>query len=268
MIKFFMGFIFSFIIGLAAFKKNSLSFSGFAAAVIFGTSLYYFGGLYLSVIMVCFFVSSSILTKLGEHKKIGLVDISEKTGGRDYVQVFSNGGLGLLYAFIYYLTGNSLFIVAYAASFAAANADTWSSELGVLSKRQPVSILSFKKLETGSSGAVSFLGTFAALLGAGFIAVVFILGYVYTFGFHINLLYYFLIVSAAGFMGSIIDSILGATVQAKYRCSICSKYTEKQLHHGQPTIPVKGIKWMNNDAVNFTSTALASAAALILASFI
>lgn len=124
MARLLIGFIFSFIIGFLAYKNQSLNLSGFAGAVVLGTSLYFFGGVYLSGIMISFFISSSILTKYKEHEKSILEDINDKTGGRDYTQVVANGGLGLIYAILYYLTGNMIFIMGYAASFAAANSDT------------------------------------------------------------------------------------------------------------------------------------------------
>jgi uncharacterized protein (TIGR00297 family) len=264
MTKLFIGFIFSFIIGFLAYKRESLSFSGFIGALVLGTSLYFFGGLYLSGIMICFFISSSLLTKYRENEKSTLEDINEKTGGRDYAQVIANGGLGLIYALLYYFTKNPLFILAYSTSFAAANADTWSSEVGVLSSKAPISILSFKKTEKGMSGAVSLLGTAAAFCGSMFIAGVFFTGYILTFGWNKRLIYYSILITLAGFFGSIIDSYIGALLQAKYKCIICGKITEKKVHHNKKTIHVSGIKIINNDAVNFISCLLASLIVILI----
>lgn len=265
MTKIFIGFIFSFVIGFLAYKKNSLSFSGFVGALFLGTSLYFFGGVYLSGIMICFFISSSLLTKYKEKTKGALEDINEKTGGRDYGQVIANGGLGFIYAFLYYSTGNPIFIVAYSASFAAANADTWSSEVGILSTTPPVSILNFKKTERGMSGAISLLGIMAALCGSILIAFTFLIGYIIILGGLAPLgIKYAIIISITGFFGSIVDSYLGALVQAKYKCSICGKITEKKFHHGRETIHIIGIKFINNDVVNFISPLLASIVAIML----
>jgi uncharacterized protein (TIGR00297 family) len=138
-----IGFLFSFVIAFAGYRKESLSLSGGILAVILGTSLYYFGGLFFSAVMVSFFISSSILTKYKKGFKKTLEDINEKGGNRDYVQVIANGLLGFIFALLFYITKNHVFILAYATAFSAANADTWASELGVLSKVNPISIISF-----------------------------------------------------------------------------------------------------------------------------
>lgn len=229
--RLFVGFIFSLVIALLAYRRNSLSFSGSIGAVVLGTSLYFFGGVYLSGIMISFFISSSILTKYKDEEKSVFEDINEKTGGRDYLQVIANGGLGFIYALLYYLTKDPLFIVAYSTAFAAANADTWSSEVGVLSSRPPISILNFKKAEKGMSGAVSLLGIAAAFCGSMFITFVFFIGYILNFGWNFKVIYYSILITLAGFSGSIIDSYLGALIQAKYKCVICGKITEKKIHH-------------------------------------
>jgi uncharacterized membrane protein len=72
----------------------------------------------------------------------------------------------------------------------------------------------------------------------------------------------------AGAAGSMIDSFLGATMQAQYRCTQCGQYTEKTLHCDTATRQISGRRWMNNDAVNLLSTTLAVAmAALLLAAW-
>ena len=54
---------------------------------------------------------------------------------------------------------------------AAVNADTWATELGVLSRTPPRLITSGKVVERGTSGGVSLAGTLAALGGAAVIGL-------------------------------------------------------------------------------------------------
>ena len=260
-----IGLTLSIITAYAAFKKGSLNKSGFAAATLLGTSLYIFGGLYFWVLMISFFISSSLLTKFKGGEKEALEEVKEKEEGRNYVQVAANGGLGFIYGLLYFISDNPVFVVAYAVAFAAANADTWSSELGVLSKRPPVLILNFKRTERGESGAVSLMGTAAAFLGAFFIAIVFAVGYTAAFGWSSNLISYSFLVLLLGFSGSIIDSLLGAAIQVKYRCSSCGKITEKQIHHGERATQIKGLRFINNDAVNFISGVIVTVLVLFIA---
>lgn len=263
-----IGFIFSFVIAFAGYKKESLSLSGGISAVVLGTSLYYFGGLFFSSILVAFFISSSLLTKYKKGLKKDLEDVTEKGGNRDYAQVIANGLLGLIYAFLFFITKKHVFILAYAAAFAASNADTWASELGILSRYDPVSITSLKKMEKGMSGGISFLGTTASTLGAGFIGVVFTAGYMLQYGINTSWIKLFIFCSLCGFIGSLVDSLMGATIQAKYRCIICNKYTEKRVHHEKETAYAGGIRFINNDVVNFTSGFIASIIAIVLYLFI
>jgi len=60
----------------------------------------------------------------------------------------------------------------------------------------------------------------------------------------------------AGLGGSLADSLLGATVQALYRCPICGALTEAEVHRpcGQRTDLARGHRWITNDAVNALST--------------
>jgi uncharacterized protein (TIGR00297 family) len=168
-----LGFILSFALALAAYIKKSLSISGFIGAILLGVSLYYFGGFYFWILMISFSVSSSFFTKFGESAKKVLDDINEKGGQRDYIQVIANGLLGFIFGFLYFVTHKEMFIIALATSFAASNADTWASELGVLSKMEPVSIINFKKIQKGVSGGVSVFGTISSLTGSLFIALIF-----------------------------------------------------------------------------------------------
>lgn len=262
--RFILGFVFSSLIVFGAYKKKSLNISGAISAIFLGTCIYFLGGLYMSAIMIGFFITSSFFTKIKESFVKGLEDINEKTGPRDYMQVAANGGIGLVFAFFYYSTSNLVFLVTYAAAFAASNADTWASELGVLSTSQPISILSFKKAEKGISGAVSLIGTLSALCGALFIASIYSFGYVFMFGFSMKLIIHIFIITLSGFIGSLIDSIIGAAFQAKYKCGLCGRITEKKEHHGQNTIHISGIRWINNDFVNFISSLTACAISVIL----
>lgn len=259
-----IGFLFSGFISLIAFIKKSLSISGTIAAAILGTAVFFFGGVYLSTIMVAFFASSSILTKFKKYRKTITHDINEKSGGRDYVQVLANGGAGLFFSAMWFITKKPEYLIAFTVSFAAANSDTWASEVGILSNSKPISILTFKKVEKGVSGAISILGTISAFLGAGLIAVIFLIGYIVKFGFTLQAIVFSMIVVILGFMGCIIDSLVGAALQAKYRCEICGKVTEKKIHHERSTKLIAGYKFINNDVVNFISILSAALIVLVL----
>jgi uncharacterized membrane protein len=163
--------------------------------------------------------------------------------------------------------------VGFAAALASSNADTWGSEVGVLARRPPVSILSFRSVPTGISGGVSLLGTAASLAGSSFIALLFTavqgiasrtVGGLPAPGDGGGLLRLALIVAAAGFLGSLADSLLGASVQAQYALQDSGGATERRSEGGRPNRLVRGFAVVTNDVVNLASSAVAAAGGLAL----
>ena len=138
---------------------------------------------------------------------------------------------------------SALPFVALLGALAEANADTWATELGSLAKKPPRLITTLRPAPTGASGAVSAPGTLAALAGAVLVAAVAFspAGFVAA--------------TAGGVAGALFDSLLGATVQAQFRCPVCHALTERRAHCDQtPTKPARGLPWLNNDIVNVLAT--------------
>ena len=140
---------------------------------------------------------------------------------------------------------------------AAVNADTWATELGVLSSRPPRLITTGRQVEVGASGGVTWLGSVASLGGAAFIGLLGGLG-VLILGQGWAAAGVLLLAAVAGGMaGSLFDSVLGATVQAIYWCDACQKETERKVHRcGTQTRLLRGWPWLGNDLVNFFASAL------------
>ncbi|HNY37204.1 MAG TPA: DUF92 domain-containing protein [Petrotogaceae bacterium] len=267
MLNFVIGLVLSFIISFYAYRKKSLTLSGVAGAMALGASLYFFGGFLFFTILIAFFVSSTLLTKFKKSEKKDTEIIAEKSGRRDYSQVIANGLPAFLTAFLYYITQNHIFMLGFAVSMASSNSDTWASELGVLSKNQPVSILTWKRIKKGMSGGISLLGTLASLLGSLVISLIFTIGYALKYGAGItfkNIVFAFAVCFLGGFIGSIIDSLLGASVQALYYCEKLKIYTERRFFDESENKLVKGVKFMNNNMVNFLSGLLASLLSMVL----
>lgn len=231
------------LITLIAYWKKSLSRSGAWMAAVVGGIISLANRVDFIILLLLFFISSSILTRWrsDEKKKIE-ENLYEKTGKRDWQQVLANGAVGSICAFLYWLDPQPAFAFAYYASLAVANADTWASEIGVLSKKDPISIIRFRRVDRGLSGGVSGLGLFASLLGGLFIGIIY---GVYTKDFQGILL-----LGVIGFLGSILDSILGAVFQPVYWNATQKIYTEKQFDHEQQNKRIKGVTWFTNDVVN------------------
>jgi uncharacterized protein (TIGR00297 family) len=248
------------VIAYLAFKTRTLSLSGAMGAWLLGTVVFGLGGPEWLLPVVVFFVFSSALTKIGKKHKKKLETIFEKTGKRDIYQVFANGGVAMIATMCWHFFepvwpgSEILWYMIFLSAIAAATADTWGTEIGAFSHRQPRSILGFKKVAMGTSGGLSLIGTSAAVIGAFFIALT---GkYALWWFAGLELPFYLTgLITLAGFLGAMADSLLGATVQAQYRCPVCKKTTEKQQHCGVANIPLmRGYRCINNDIVNFGNT--------------
>ncbi|MGA2489878.1 MAG: DUF92 domain-containing protein [Anaerolineales bacterium] len=236
------------VVAFAAYRARSLSRSGAWGALLEGTIIFGLGGWRWAVLLLAFFVSASALTHMFAKRKATLNEKFEKGGQRDLGQVIANGGIASLFAGLHFFFPQASWPwMAFAASLAAVNADTWATELGVLNPSMPRLITNWKPVERGTSGGISVYGTLAAVGGAALIAV--LAGLVRASG---NFWMITAIASLGGLLGSLFDSLLGATVQAIYRCPHCDKETEKHPLHtcGTETVQIRGWNWLNNDMVN------------------
>jgi len=243
------GFILSVVVAGIAYKKRSLQKSGFVAAIIIGTLLYGFTNAKMYILLMVFFISSSIITKLKR--------VTHESKGRKAIQVVANASAALIFSFLYMKTLNHMYLVIATIGIAAANADTWASEIGRFSKKDNRSILTFKKIQKGESGGITLLGIIASLCGSILIAVFYVLLYSIEQQFHLSLFINSLWIVLGGFIGSIIDSYLGILIQEKYEHPKTKQTVEKVLSRQSYTLK-SGIKYVNNDVVNFISTLLAS----------
>lgn len=256
-------FALSILLGYGACKLQSLSISGGFGAFLLGVFMFGMGGWDTMLPLIGFFVLSSILSKIADRQTKPDI-ISTKGSQRDIVQVYANGGIPLIFAIAWYLSDFSIepLYWAFLASLASATADTWETEIGSFNKSLPVNILTWKHVPKGYSGGITSLGTMGGLIGATSIAAIaYLIG---SLDLNIELIG---MVILAGFLGSIIDSILGASFQAKFTCSKCGKPTERMIHCNYKTQHISGIYWFDNDWVNVAGT-LSGAVIFLLAYYL
>jgi len=251
-----LGLLFSIGISLLAYRRRSLSRSGVVGAVITGTTTFGLGGWAWGLALIFFFVSSSTLSHFRERDKARTAaDKFSKGSERDLGQVGANGGIATLLALSYGLTRSAalrqLLQTGYVGALATATADTWATEVGVLSPQQPRLITTGRPVSPGTSGGVTPLGTATAALGALLLGIVFWM----LHRCRTSLAALPLIALVSGLAGSVCDSLLGATMQAMYYCPVCVKETERRIHDcGTRARPLRGLPWLNNDVVNFLAT--------------
>jgi uncharacterized protein (TIGR00297 family) len=257
-------FVLSALVVALAFWRGSLSKTGALGAMIIGVLTFGFGGWQWGIILGVFFVSSSLLSHYKEAEKKAAAEKFDKGHRRDMGQVLANGGLGAIVATLRAFVPDT--VVAEAVWFflflgimATVTADTWATELGTLSKQPPRLITNGKRVDVGTSGGVSPLGTVVSLLGGLLIGLV--AGLITEYSLPVT--------AAAGALGglagSLFDSLLGATVQQIFYSDARQKETEKKYElDGTPNRPLRGWSWMNNDMVNLIASLVGGGSAVLV----
>jgi uncharacterized protein (TIGR00297 family) len=216
---------------LLARGLGSVTDGGALAGAVIAFLLMWAAGLAAFLPLVAVFVVTLLATRWRSERKRNL-GVAERRSGRSASQVVANlGAAGLCAgaAAIYPQHSEILFVGAVAA-MAEAAADTVSSEAGQAVTTQPRMITGFRPAPTGTNGAISLEGTLAGCIAASLIA------WTGTF-FGIVPWIAAPVITMAGTLGMLFDSVLGATLE-------------------------NGGK-MGNDSVNFVSTVFAADLALV-----
>ncbi len=252
-----IGFLAALLLAYVSYRFKALSWSGAIGMIIVGTIVFGLGGLIFALPLIFFFISSSLISLIITPSKKQAMITFDKTGPRDIWQVLANGGVGAVCAIFYFITGELIWFFPYLAVFCEATSDTWATELGTLSKKYPVSITTLKRVEPGRSGGITVVGTLAAVAGS---LATMLSGYgtiVMDSGLQQFQFKFWLAAVNAGFAGAILDSMIGGSIQAMYRCNVCERITEKKLHCEVPANLISGWRFVNNDMVNLVSTLFA-----------
>jgi uncharacterized protein (TIGR00297 family) len=258
------GLVLSALIGGLAYRRRSLTASGWLGAILTGTLTFGLGGWTWGLTLIAFFVTSSVLSHVRQAQKQRLAgEKFEKSGRRDLFQALANGGTGALLALLYGLSGEPPALLAiFAGVMATVTADTWATEIGVLSPRAPHLVTTWRTVEAGTSGGVTAYGMAASAAGALFIGLV--AGALALIERGTWLACIPLAALVGGIAGSLADSLLGATVQAIYR-SPAGGETERAVGgDGAPHQLLRGWRWMNNDMVNLLSSLAGGLVALAI----
>jgi len=237
-----LAIVLGLIVAVASYYLRFLTASGALATFLLAVVVFGLGGWQWTVPILMFFVSSSLWSKIGRNRKAQFELLFDKSIRRDWAQVVANGGAaGILVILSSFYPLYDLYPL-YLGAIAAVTADTWGTEIGLLSKGATVSLLTLKPVDRGTSGGVSENGLLAGIAGAIVIALS---GYFWYADDRTAI-----VVVIAGTLGSLVDSILGGTIQGQYRCAVCEKPTERKRHCSRAATCVRGFRWVNNDVVN------------------
>jgi uncharacterized protein (TIGR00297 family) len=225
---------------------RALTTAGAIAAAAIGTTILWRTGWSGLAALGAFFAGSSIISRLAPDHAQQRFDA--KGNQRDVAQVLANGGAAALGALLLPLPA-ALWVVT--AALAAAAADTWATSVGGWSRSEPRFILTGGRVPAGTSGAISLAGTLGAVGGASLVAVS--AGLIAHDGRVVALC------TLIGCTGMLLDSLLGALVQARFHCTACDAATERPRHRcGNVTQQTGGVAWVSNDVVNAMATLLAA----------
>jgi len=234
-------------VALVARRLQSLSGSGAVAAAAIG-AIAVVAGWSWGVVLIAYFVAASVLSRFrASEKESRTGGRLEKGGARDAAQVLANGAIFALAAIGSATSPDPMWQALGAGALAASAADTWATEIGTLGRAAPRSILDWSPVAVGTSGGVTAIGFAGGVAGAASIALVtWLVGWsrIATVAALIG-----------GVVGCVLDSAIGASLQARRWCAACGMATEQRLHGcGSPTTVTGGLRWLDNDGVNALST--------------
>ncbi|MCQ2592694.1 MAG: DUF92 domain-containing protein [Treponema sp.] len=262
MIEFLIVALVAFLISFGVYIKKLLTLGGAISVFMLIIIIDIFSDWKMASLLIISYVLLSIIDKVFERNIEKSVDgIHEKSGKRVASQVWYNGGVAAISIILYGITGKSAFLMGYLVALGEAFADSLASDVGVMSKKPPIDICTFKTVQNGLSGGVSLLGTGASTLG-----VILYIGIARLF-IPISLINMILLVIITLF-GNLLDSVMGSRLQIKYKCEKCGTITEKKLHCQQETLPYSGFSWMNNSIVNLISNSVTALIGIICFLFI
>jgi uncharacterized protein (TIGR00297 family) len=165
----------------------------------------------------------------------------------------------------------NLLPIGIVAQYAAVASDTFSSELGILAKTSPFLITApWKRVPRGTNGGVTVDGLVYGALGSFLLTLVAIAALYFAQPRQLMAFGTAGLITAMGLLGSVVDSILGALVQA----TVTDKRTGKVVE-GTGGTRVKiaaggsrvqtGLDLLTNNGVNFCMATITSLLAMATA---
>ena len=251
-----VGSLLSAVTAAVSFRLRFLTAGGSAAQFLLGALLFGLGGWAWAVPVLTFFLSSSLLSRLPKRDR-AIEEHFAKGTTRDASQVLANGGAGAVLVLLWSCTLDPLWYAAYLGALGAAAADTWGTEVGTRLRGRPRLVTTLQPADPGTSGAISPGGTLGGLAGGLLVALS---GMAWSAGSAL-----LGPLMAASLAGSLVDSVAGATIQARYRCAVCGREMERRAHCDGRTVLSGGRDWVGNDVVNVLCTLTGALVAYILA---
>ena len=225
-----------------------LTLDGALAGFYSGVLIMGIGGWTLGVALLTFFLVGSLATKLNK-KSLKDVSFEKSSSQRDSLQALAKAGFASFVAFLTLVYPENFIIpIIVIAALGSSLADTMGTEIGILSKSTPRSVLKpWKTLKKGESGAVSAIGTLASAVTA-FLYTCFLFGlsFIDPSLHEVFPLSFLLIIPIGSVIGMFLDSIFGVILQEQRFCQVCQSKVETKIHCDKETEKYSGFSFINN----------------------
>ncbi len=223
--------------------KKLLTPAGLLHAGILGVILWGTLGLRGYLLMLVYFAVGSAVTRVGMAQKEAAGIAEKRSGARGPENVWGSALVAAICALSIYAINSfeglwvqpttELLLLGYVASISTKLSDTCASEVGKAYGRHTFLITNLQPVARGTEGAVSLEGTLAGILGSAILA---------TTGWALGLIYPIdiAICMVAAFVATNLESVIGATLQAKF-------------------------DWLTNEVVNIINTLIGAVTAVLIA---
>lgn len=191
--------------GYTSYRLRVADISGLFSGAMIGIILIVFADVRWFLVMLTFFIVGAGATRYRQGDKEQLGVAQEHGGVRGYFNVFANGLVATGAAILYGVTGHPAFVALFTGSVASAAADTTASEIGVTGKT-PYLITTLRPVPRGTNGGVTLRGEIAAVIASAIVAAS-------AWSMGIADLWMVCVTIIAGFVGTNVDSLVGATLE-------------------------------------------------------
>ena len=202
------------VLALLGYFLKTVDLSGAVVGWIIG-AIVIAGNPAMYVALLAFFVIGTVCTRLGYARKAADGLAQEKGGRRGAEHAFANAGVAAICAIAYWRGLGLVPLFMGISALATAAADTAGSEIGQLWGRRAFLPLTFRRVQRGTEGAISVEGTIGGILAAFLVAVagtamaVHRLRPGFAGGVEIDKARIIAVVTACGFLGSYLESVVG-----------------------------------------------------------
>ena len=264
-----LGLILGGALGVIGQRTRFLTWSGVLALTLMSALVFAANGWTWGAPLLLVVASENIWARYRASRKEPLGDRFRQGARRGWPALFARIGWASVLALLYALAAPTKGIhIAFIGALATAAADSWATELGVLSAQPPRSLLTWRRVKAGHEGAISVLGLVAALGASWLTGFAGLLCQAIASWLQRSLverafLWLPLAALLGGTAGCLLDSFLGATAQGIYYCEHCNERSESRLHScGREAEQIRGWAWLTNDGINFVSSVVGAAVAV------